>query len=154
MQKYDFKKKGYFFYTHSPCSIRKNRLNLSCLFIRHFNHNLYLKKEKLMQSTLKTLAIGVAMTGSLFIGPVAMADGAALYTAKLCQTCHGVDAKTPLIPQYPKLVGQSEIYLLQQMKDIRDGKRTNGLSAAMKALTMTVTDDEFATIAKWLVSLK
>jgi len=148
VQKYDFKKK--------PCSIRKNRLNLSCLFIRHFNHNLYLKKEKekLMQSTLKTLAIGVAMTGSLFIGPVAMADGAALYTAKLCQTCHGVDAKTPLIPQYPKLVGQSEIYLLQQMKDIRDGKRTNGLSAAMKALTMTVTDDEFATIAKWLVSLK
>ncbi len=115
-----------------------------------------------MQSTLKTLSIGLAMTGSLFIGNVATAaddgkkplDGKTLYTAKLCMTCHGADAKTPIMPQYPKIAGQGEVYSVQQMKDIRDGKRTNGLSAAMKALTMTVKDEEFAAIAKWLTSLK
>ncbi len=109
-----------------------------------------------MQSTLKTLSIGLAMTGSLFIGNVATADddGKKLYNAKLCMTCHGVEGKAPTIPQYPKIAGQSEVYLLQQMKDIREGKRANGMSAAMKALTTNVKDAEFEAIAKWLASLK
>ncbi|MCK5525385.1 MAG: cytochrome c [Thiomargarita sp.] len=109
-----------------------------------------------MQSTLKTLSIGLVMTGSLFIGNVATAadDGKALYTAKLCMTCHGAKGNVPIMPLYPKITGQSDVYLLQQMKDIRDGKRTNGMSAAMKALTAKVTDDEFKAIAKWLASLK
>jgi cytochrome c len=109
-----------------------------------------------MQSTLKTLSIGLAMTGSLFIGNVATAadDGAALFNAKLCITCHGAEGKAPIMPLYPKIAGQNEVYLLQQMKDIRDGKRTNGMSAAMKALTTNVKDAEFEAIAKWLASLK
>jgi cytochrome c553 len=38
------------------------------------------------------------------------------------------------------------------MKDIRDGKRTNGLSIAMKAVVATVTDEEFQAIADWLAA--
>jgi cytochrome c len=39
---------------------------------------------------------------------------------------------------------------VQQMKDIRDGKRNNGLSVAMKAVVGSVTDEEFQAIADWL----
>jgi len=103
--------------------------------------------------------MGLAMTGSLLISHVATADdvaaGQMLYQTKLCFTCHGADAKTPIMPLYPKLAGaQNELYLFQQMKDIRDGKRTNGLSIAMVSYTTGVTDTEFQQIAKWLASLE
>jgi cytochrome c553 len=41
-------------------------------------------------------------------------------------------------------------YLLHPMNDIRHGKRTNGLSNAMKAVASSVTDDQFEAIANWL----
>ena len=69
-------------------------------------------------------------------------------------TCHGSDAKTPTSPLYPKLAGQNELYLFEQMKDIRSGERTNGMSGTMRLLTTTVTIEEFQQIAKWLASLE
>jgi cytochrome c len=87
-----------------------------------------------------------------FAGSVLAADGAALYNEKVCNTCHGPAGKQPIMPLYPKLAGQNAAYLLEQMKDIRDGKRTNGLSAAMKAVVGSVTDDQFKAIADWLAT--
>jgi cytochrome c len=78
------------------------------------------------------------------------ADGAELYKAKICHSCHGETPNKPILPVYPKLAGQNAPYLLQQMKDIRDGKRNNGLSIAMKGVVGSVTDEEFQTIADWL----
>jgi len=109
-----------------------------------------------MQLTKKTFYIGLA-AGSLLAGSAVMAaDGAALYTAKKCNTCHGTDANTPKEnTTYPKLGGQKEGYLLAQLKDIRDSKRTNGQSAVMITQPdgmATVSDDEAAAIAKWIAS--
>nr|VFJ94526.1 MAG: Cytochrome c553 [Candidatus Kentron sp. LFY]VFJ95869.1 MAG: Cytochrome c553 [Candidatus Kentron sp. LFY]VFK14729.1 MAG: Cytochrome c553 [Candidatus Kentron sp. LFY] len=83
---------------------------------------------------------------------VAMADGAKLYTDKLCHTCHGADGKTTIMPEYPKIAGQNEKYIVDQIKAIRDGKRTSGLAAAMKPMAANVSDDEAKEIAKWLAS--
>jgi cytochrome c len=77
-------------------------------------------------------------------------DGAALYKKKVCHTCHGETGSDAILPIYPKVSGQNATYLLAQMKDIRDGRRTNGLSAAMRAVVSTVTDEEFEAIADWL----
>lgn len=101
------------------------------------------------QTKLFALVAGAAMALSLSSNGIA-ADGAALYTAKLCQTCHGADAKTPIMPTYPKLAGQNAGYAAQQIKDIRDGKRTNGLTMAMKPMVATLTDEEIDAIAAWL----
>lgn len=79
-------------------------------------------------------------------------DGATLFKQKICNTCHGETGAQPIMPLYPKVSGQNAPYLMQQMKDIRDGKRTNGLSVAMKAVVGTVTDEEFQAIADWLAS--
>ncbi|AOT07110.1 cytochrome C [Pseudoalteromonas luteoviolacea] len=87
-------------------------------------------------------------------GNVAAADGKALYTAKLCQTCHGAEGKAPIMPLYPKINGQSKEYTLAQMKDIKSGKRSNGMSAAMKAMVANVSDAELEAIAEYLSTVK
>lgn len=51
---------------------------------------------------------------------------------------------------YPKIAGQNADYLVQQMKDIKSGARNNGQTAAMKAISNAVSDDDFAKIAKYL----
>ena len=81
------------------------------------------------------------------------ADGAALYKSKTCTACHGKDAKTPLMPNYPKIAGQNAAYAFQQMKDIKSGARSNGQSAAMKGVMHLVTDEEMQDLADYVASL-
>jgi len=80
-------------------------------------------------------------------------DGAALYKAKICRTCHGDDANTPTMKTYPKLAGQSEEYLLQQMKDFKSGARTNSQAALMKAMLASVTEDDMKVLSAYIASL-
>ncbi|RCX32945.1 c-type cytochrome [Thioalbus denitrificans] len=84
--------------------------------------------------------------------PTLAADGAALYAQKTCNACHGADAKTPIMPTYPKIAGQNEQYLAAQMKDIKSGARANGQTAAMKPIMAMVSDEEIAAIAAWLAT--
>ncbi len=97
--------------------------------------------------------LGLALSGLTFSG-TALADGEALYKGKNCFACHGADAKTPIMPVYPKLAGQNADYALQQMKDIKSGARANGQSVAMKGIMAMVSDDEMKEIALWLSALK
>jgi len=85
--------------------------------------------------------------------PAAAADGAELYKTKTCFSCHGQDAKTPILPTYPKIAGQNAEYAVQQMKDIKSGARANGMSAAMKGVMHLVNDEEIKAIADWLATL-
>ncbi|MCP3669587.1 MAG: c-type cytochrome [Gammaproteobacteria bacterium] len=103
----------------------------------------------------KTVAM-VAGAAVLSLGLMgnAAADGAALYKSKTCFSCHGADAKTPIMPIYPKLAGQSTDYAFNQMMDIKSGKRANGQSAAMKAVMGMVSKDEAKEIAQWLSEQK
>ncbi len=105
-----------------------------------------------MQSNRSLLTL--AASALLFSGSVLAQgpDGKALYTAKMCMTCHGPDGATPTAPMYPKLTGLAEDYMTAQMTAIQSGARANGASAAMKAITATVKPEEFAAIAKWLAS--
>ena len=104
---------------------------------------------------MKTL-LSIAMVASLaaFSSSVLADEGADLYTAKTCNTCHGADAKTPIAPNYPKLAGQNKDYLVQQVKDIRDGNRTNGQTAAMKGIVAALTDDEIEKISAYIAGLE
>ena len=101
----------------------------------------------------KSLAIIPAALIAFSMSPVAQADGAALYQSKTCWSCHGKDAKSPLLPIYPKLAGQGAAYALNQMKDIKSGKRANGQAAAMKGVMGLVNEAEMKEIADWLASL-
>ena len=85
---------------------------------------------------------------------LAEGKGKELYTAKLCATCHGADGNTPIMPLYPRITGQNAQYLIDQMKAIKDGSRSNGQSAAMKGIMANVSDEEIKAIAEWLAGQK
>lgn len=102
----------------------------------------------------KTALLTAVALAAFSSGALQAADGAALYTAKTCVACHGADAKTPILPAYPKIAGQNETYVLQQLKDIKSGTRSNGMSAAMKAVMATVSDEEMAALATYVAGLK
>lgn len=105
-----------------------------------------MKRITLITSIVGTLAL-------LGTGSVIAADGAALYKNKTCVACHGKDAKTPLMPLYPKLAGQNKDYAKQQMLDIKTGARSNAQSAAMKGIMHLVSDEEIEALAEYLSSL-
>ncbi len=101
---------------------------------------------------LTQMAIAIVCASGFATSAMAL-DGAALYldaTKGGCSACHGKDAKTPIMPSYPKLAGQNADYAFNQMKDIQSGKRNNGMTAAMKGITHLTTDEEKKAIAQWL----
>ena len=60
---------------------------------------------------------------------------------------------------YPKLAGNKEIYLFQQMKNILEKKRVNGNTESMRGIlpfleSNKVTDDDLKAIAKYLSQVK
>ena len=101
---------------------------------------------------IEVLTMTAGMAAILGGAPAIADDGAALYAAKICATCHGADGKAPIMPPYPKLAGQSSDYCLQQTIDIRDGKRTGGLTVVMQGVVASVTDEEFKTMCDWLAT--
>ncbi len=103
---------------------------------------------KVKTSALLAAGLVVMMSSTAFA-----ADGKALYTAKGCMACHGADAKSPIMPAYPKIAGQSKEYVTQQMKDIKSGARNNGQTAAMKGIMASVSEDEITALAEYLSGL-
>jgi cytochrome c len=101
-------------------------------------------------SKVKYLVLGAGIAFTVFANNAEAADGKALYTAKMCQTCHGAEGKAPIMDAYPKINGQNKTYLLNQMKDIKSGARANGMSMAMKAMVANVSDAELEAIADYL----
>ena len=104
--------------------------------------------------TSKLLVTAVFAALSLTVSTTALADGADLYKKKTCWSCHGKDAKSPIMPMYPKLAGQGADYAYNQMKDIKSGARNNGQAVAMKGVMGLVSDAEMRKIADWLATLK
>jgi len=52
--------------------------------------------------------------------------------AATCAGCHGMDGNSPS-PQFPKLAGQHEAYIVEQLKAFKAGTRQNPIMAGMAA---------------------
>lgn len=97
---------------------------------------------------------GTEPSGTEVTTPAATLDGATLFMQRTCFACHGKDAKTPILPEYPKLAGQNELYMVRQIMDIKSGARNNGNTAAMQGILHLVNEDEIRALAAYLASLK
>jgi cytochrome c553 len=65
----------------------------------------------------------------------------------------------PGFENYPKHAGNKKLYLYYQMKDILEGKRTNGNTEAMRGIqpfieSNNITDDDLMKIAEYLSQVK
>ncbi len=68
----------------------------------------------------------------------------------VCGACHGVDGNgVATFPDYPRLAGQHEEYLVQALKQYKSGARKNAVMAGM-AQPLSVQDIE--NVAAWFAS--
>jgi cytochrome c553 len=102
-------------------------------------------------------AIVVCVAAALLGLPAALAapDPVALGREKFvqCAACHGSDGRSTVIPQYPKIGGQSGPYVINALKAYRDGRRQGTYAAIMAAVAKPLTDDDIDNLAAYIESL-
>ena len=104
--------------------------------------------NKLLVSLLLTLGVaGIAQAAA-----TAVVGDAAAGQAKtaVCGACHGPDGNS-MAPNFPKLAGQGDRYLLKQLHEIKDGKRQ---VLEMTGLLTNLSDQDLADIAAYFASQK
>jgi cytochrome c553 len=69
--------------------------------------------------------------------------------AKPCNTCHGKDG-IGTMPMFPNLAGQKALYLEQQLKAFRDGKRK---SEVMTIVIKDLSDKDIEDLSAYYESL-
>src|SRR5215475_2273319 len=69
----------------------------------------------------------------------------------LCATCHSLDGISAMA-RFPKLAGQRASYIVKQVRDFRDGRRSND-GGQMKASASDIDDDGLTKTAAYFASL-
>ncbi|MCY1510709.1 Cytochrome c4 precursor [compost metagenome] len=100
-----------------------------------------------MNKVIVSLLLTLGITGMAHAAGDAKAGQA---KAAVCGACHGPDGNSAA-PNFPKLAGQGERYLLKQMQDIKAGNRT---VLEMTGLLNNVSDQDMADIAAYFASQK
>ena len=96
--------------------------------------------------TCLVLAVAILLAGS----PARADPQAGRLKAQMCATCHGPLGMATM-PDTPNLAGQPEVYLSEQLKAYRNGKRVHD---TMTLIAKPLTDDEIASLAAWFSSLQ
>jgi cytochrome c553 len=100
------------------------------------------------RSQILMITFVIASSALSYAAENAPAKGKAKAEAQ-CNVCHGADGMSQ-IPNAPHLAGQPEIYLVEQLKNYRSGKRANEV---MAVLAKPLTDDDIANLAAWYASI-
>lgn len=101
------------------------------------------------------MVIGVkhAFLGALLIasvvGPVTADPERGRDLAKACAVCHGLDG-VGTNPMVPNIGGQSEMYLIKQLQDFREGRRED---LQMSIIAEGLTDKDIGDVAAWYSSI-
>ncbi len=96
--------------------------------------------------------VRVAAASAFAIASAASAQTAPARPAALgqCSTCHGVNGVS-MLPNAPNLAGQPQIYLVEQMKAYRSGKRSNEV---MSVIAKPLSDADIDALAAWYAAIK
>jgi len=99
---------------------------------------------------MNKLLLGLLLMG--LSGLVQAAGDAAAGQGKvaICGACHGPDGNSPA-PNFPKLAGQGERYLLKQLQDIKSGARP---VLEMTGQLDNFNEQDLSDIAAWYASQK
>jgi cytochrome c553 len=101
-----------------------------------------------MTLTCPAAAVAVALAGST----AALAQSAPTRPAALgpCITCHGANGMSTL-PNAPHLAGQPLMYLIEQMKAYRSGKRPHEV---MGVIARPMSDADIDAVSAWYAAIK
>lgn len=73
--------------------------------------------------------------------------------ATACAACHGPDGN-PSVALYPRIAGQSERYVAEQIALIRNGQRTSGAVAAMLPFVQDLTAQDMRDLGAYFATQK
>ncbi|WP_323016630.1 cytochrome c [Castellaniella sp.] len=85
--------------------------------------------------------------------------GKAAFEKFTCASCHGADAKSPIMPDYPILAGQHQDYLAHALVAYQRGQKGEPASAnvrknaVMGAMAMQLSATDIVNISSWLATL-
>lgn len=113
------------------------------LISNEFTYNLELMMKKLLISLMVS-------AGLISVAYAAGDAEAGKDKVMMCSACHGADGNSPA-PNFPKLAGQGEQYMVKQLIDIRDGARN---VPEMIPFVTGVSDADFADMAAFFASQK
>ncbi|MDH0749340.1 cytochrome c4 [Pseudomonas sp. GD03842] len=101
--------------------------------------------NKLLVSLLLTWGVSLtAQAADIAVGDVVAGQA----KTAVCGACHGADGNS-MAPNFPKLAGQGQRYLLKQLHEIKDGKR---VVLEMTGLLNNLSDQDLADIAAYFAS--
>jgi cytochrome c553 len=72
----------------------------------------------------------------------------------LCASCHGADGRSGVVPEYPRLAGQSRRYLVNALKAYQSGRRTGTYAALMAETAKSLSDADIDNLAAYLATLE
>ncbi len=73
--------------------------------------------------------------------------------SKVCAACHSSDGNS-VVPAWPKIAGQSEKYLIEQLKEYRKGDKGARFNPVMYEIVKAFTDQDIADLAGYFSSQK
>lgn len=103
--------------------------------------------NKVLVSLLLSLGVSVAAQAA---NPIVGDAEAGKAKVVVCGACHGADGNSAA-PNFPKLAGQGEKYLLKQLHDVKSGKRQ---IVEMTGMLTNLSDQDLADIAAYFASQK
>lgn len=68
-----------------------------------------------------------------------------------CVACHGPDGNS-VVPNWPKIAGQWEDYLVKQLKDYREGEQGQRYEPSMYAMVAALSDQDIKELAAFYAS--
>ena len=100
--------------------------------------------------SLAAFAIGLSL-GLWGAGPAQAGEpGLGKQKARMCQTCHGIDGLAK-IPTAPHIAGESQVYIVTQLKAFRSGKREHEI---MSLIAQQLSDEDIGNLAAWYSSIE
>ncbi len=73
--------------------------------------------------------------------------------SETCVACHNTDGNST-VPTWPKIAGQPEKYLIEQLKEFRKGEKGGRFEANMYGMTHALSDQDIADLATYFASQK
>ena len=73
--------------------------------------------------------------------------------AGACAACHGLDGN-PSDPQYPRLAGQPERYVAQQLALFKNGERSTGMAAVMQPFAAALSAQDMRDLGAYFATQK
>jgi cytochrome c553 len=99
------------------------------------------------RASLALIAVGSAV--SLAHADIIVTEGVQPW--HLCATCHSLDGISAMA-RFPKLAGQRAAYIVKQVRDFRDGRRSND-GGQMQASASDIDDNDLAKTAAYFAGL-